>query len=67
MTGVQTCALPIFVQLNDQAAVPLMVDLHRHLRDGQTLAESIYHVRRECADDPVQHATAMSLVTLGAA
>jgi tetratricopeptide (TPR) repeat protein len=55
------------VPLNDRAVVPLMVDLHRHLGAGQTLAESMYHVRRECADDPVQHATAVSLVTLGAA
>ena len=53
--------------LNDQAMVPLMVDLHRHLRAGQTLAESIYHVRHALTDDPVQHATATSLVTLGAA
>ena len=44
-----------------------MVDLHRHLRAGQTLAESLYRVRRALTDDPVQHATAMSLVALGAA
>ena len=28
---------------------------------------SIYHVRHELADDPVQYATALSLVSLGAA
>jgi len=55
------------VPLNDRALVPLMVDLHRCLRAGQTLAESLYSVRRGLADDPVQHATAMSLVSLGAA
>ncbi len=55
------------VPLNDQAVVPLMVDLHRHLRAGQTLAESIYQVRRGLTGDPIQHATATSLVTLGAA
>jgi tetratricopeptide (TPR) repeat protein len=55
------------VPLNDEAVVPLMVDLHRHLRASQSLAESIYHVRHELTDDPVQHATAMSLVSLGAA
>ena len=55
------------VPVNDQAVVPLMVDLHRHLRDGQTLAESAYGVRRGLTGDPVQHATAASLVTLGAA
>ncbi len=55
------------VPLNDQAVVPIMVDLHRYLRSGQTLAESIYKVRRGLGDDPVQQATAASLVTLGAA
>ncbi len=54
------------VRLNDQAVVPLMVDLHRHLCEGQTLAESMYHVRRGLAGDPIQQATAASLVTLGA-
>jgi len=55
------------VPLNDRAVVPIMVDLHRHLRAGQTLAESIYSVRCGLTDDPVQQATAASLVTLGAA
>jgi len=55
------------VPLNDQAVVPIMVDLHRYLRSGQTLAESIYEVRRGLGDDPVGQATAASLVTLGAA
>jgi hypothetical protein len=55
------------VPLNDQAVVPIMVDLHRHLRSGQTLAESVYRVRRGLGDDPVRQATAASLVTLGAA
>jgi len=56
-----------FAPLNDEAVVPLMVDLHRHLQAGRNLAESIYHVRRGSTDDPVYHATAMSLVSLGAA
>ncbi len=55
------------VPLNDRALVPLMVDLHRCLRAGQTLAESLYSVRLGLADNPVQYATAMSLVSLGAA
>ncbi len=55
------------VPLNDQAVVPMMVDLHRHLHAGQTLAESIYSVRRGLTGDPVQQATAASLITLGAA
>jgi uncharacterized protein len=55
------------VPLNDQALVPLMTDLHGHLREGQTLAESLYRVRRALKDDPLQFATATSLVALGAA
>jgi tetratricopeptide (TPR) repeat protein len=55
------------VPLNDRAVVPIMVDLHHHLRSGQTLAESLYRVRRGLGDDPVQQATAASLMTLGAA
>jgi CHAT domain-containing protein len=54
------------VQVNDEAVVPLMVDLHRHLRAGRTLAEAMHHVRRGFTDDPIQQATAASLVTLGA-
>ncbi len=54
------------VQLNDQAVVPLMVDLHRRLRAGQTLAEAMCGVRRGLSDDPVRQATAASLVILGA-
>jgi hypothetical protein len=55
------------VPLNDQAVVPLMVDLHRYLRTGQTLAEAVYRVRRGLTGDPVQQATAMSVIALGAA
>jgi tetratricopeptide (TPR) repeat protein len=55
------------VQLNDDAIVPMMVDLHRRLRAGQTLAESMHGVRRGAASDPIQQATAMSLLALGAA
>jgi CHAT domain-containing protein len=54
------------VPLNDHAVVPLMVDLHQSLRAGRTLAESVYHARRGAGDDPVQQATAASLITLGA-
>ncbi|MGD0701217.1 MAG: CHAT domain-containing tetratricopeptide repeat protein [Trebonia sp.] len=55
------------VPINDEAAVPAMLELHRHLRAGQTIAESLYQVRREQAGDPVMHATVASLVALGAA
>jgi CHAT domain-containing protein/tetratricopeptide (TPR) repeat protein len=54
-------------QLNDHATVPVMLSLHRNLRAGQTLAESIYTVRSTLTGDPIQEATAMSLLALGAA
>jgi tetratricopeptide (TPR) repeat protein len=54
------------VPLNDDALVPLMVKLHRHLLAGRSLAESMYNVRQETADDPVQWVAAISLLALGA-
>ena len=54
------------VPLNDHAVVPLMVSLHRHLLEGQSLAESMYSVRLDAAGDPVQQVAAISLVALGA-
>ena len=54
------------VPLNDYAVVPMMVGLHRCLRAGQTLAESMYSVRCDLAGDPIRRATAVSFVTLGA-
>jgi hypothetical protein len=53
------------VPLNDHAVVPVMADLHRHVRAGQTLAEALHAVRRAFAADPVQRATAVSLIALG--
>jgi tetratricopeptide (TPR) repeat protein len=55
------------VPLNDYAVVPVMVGLHRHLQAGRTLAESLSSVRYGLSGDPVQWATAESLVTMGAA
>ena len=52
--------------LNDHAAVPLMLSLHRHLRAGQTLAGSLCTIRRQVGDDPVLLGAAWSLVALGA-
>ena len=52
--------------LNDRAVVPLMVDLHRHLREGMNLAQSMCSVRQDAVSDPIRHATAMSLLSLGA-
>jgi tetratricopeptide (TPR) repeat protein len=54
------------VQLNDRAVVPLMVQLHKHLRAGRGLAEAMYSVRHGATGDPVQHAAAVSLLALGA-
>ena len=54
------------VPLNDVAVVPLMVELHRCLRAGQTLAESMLSVRLGAAAGVVQHGAAMALLTLGA-
>ena len=59
--------LAAVVPLNDHSVVPVMLDLHRFLRQGETLAESMHNVRRAHTDDPVQQATAMSLLALGAA
>jgi tetratricopeptide (TPR) repeat protein len=54
------------VQLNDYAAVPLMVRLHQYLRSGQSLAEAMRGVRQDTAGDVTQHAAAISLLPLGA-
>ena len=54
------------VPLNDQAVVPVMMELHRGIRAGLTLAEALRHVRCTSVDGSVQQATAMSLVALGA-
>jgi tetratricopeptide (TPR) repeat protein len=60
--GIVAATLP----LNDHAVVPVMVSLHKHLRAGRNLAESMCDVRRELTSDPVLQATAASLITLGA-
>jgi tetratricopeptide (TPR) repeat protein len=55
------------VPLNDHAVTPLMVNLHRYLRAGQGLAESMCNVRQDASGDPVQQVAATSLLALGAA
>jgi tetratricopeptide (TPR) repeat protein len=52
--------------LNDQASVPLMLDLHQRLSSGASLAEALCGVRCGVSDDPVPRAAAWSLVALGA-
>jgi len=54
------------VPLNDEAVVPVMQSVHQQLKAGKTLAEAVYGVRRGPLGDPIQQATAESLVALGA-
>ncbi|MGH3231175.1 MAG: CHAT domain-containing protein, partial [Streptosporangiaceae bacterium] len=54
------------VPVNDVAAVPLMLKLHRGLRGGASLAEALRDARRGSGSDPVAAATAWSFVCLGA-
>jgi hypothetical protein len=53
------------VPVNDTAAVPLMLALHRQLRAGAGLARALRDARREL-DGPVATATGWSFVALGA-
>jgi CHAT domain-containing protein len=55
------------VPLNDEAVVPAMLDLHRCLRAGRTLAEALQGIRCGPGADPIEQAIPMSLVALGAA
>ncbi len=54
------------VPLNDRVVVPLMVDLHRCLRSGQSLAESMHGIRQDHDGDLNKRAAALSLLALGA-
>jgi tetratricopeptide (TPR) repeat protein len=54
------------VPVNDAATVALMLALHRGLRCGQTMAEALLSARGDLYGDPVQRATALSFVALGA-
>jgi len=75
LLGLASSLLPIgtagiiaaVVPLNDRAAVPVMVDLHRQLRAGRTFAEAMCAVRCGPRADPAEHAAALSLTVLGAA
>jgi tetratricopeptide (TPR) repeat protein len=53
------------VPVNDAAVVPLMIALHRELRAGASLAESLRDARRGLESDPVAAATAWSFICLG--
>ncbi|MFC3541837.1 CHAT domain-containing protein [Nonomuraea ferruginea] len=54
------------VLVNDNAAVPLMVELHRRLSRGACLPAALCEARRAAATDPVATATGWSFVALGA-
>jgi tetratricopeptide (TPR) repeat protein len=54
------------VPLNDLAVVPLMIDLHRSLSAGRSLAEALHSMRSKVSGDPAQRGAALSLVALGA-
>jgi len=54
------------VRVNDKAADQLMLALHRRLRGGGTLAESLCGARAELTGDPVAKATGWSFIALGA-
>ena len=52
--------------VNDKAAACLMLGLHRGLRDGRTLSEALRGARSDLGNDPVQIATGLSFIALGA-
>jgi hypothetical protein len=54
------------VPVNDVAAVPLMVALHRRLRDGASLAEALRDARHGLGTAPASAACGWSFVALGA-
>jgi hypothetical protein len=43
-----------------------MVNLHRRLRTSKSLAQALHGARQDAAGNPLEHAAALSLVTLGA-
>jgi CHAT domain-containing protein len=53
------------VQVNDAAAVPLMLALHDALRAGATLPEALLTARTETDGDPVRAATGLAFIALG--
>lgn len=60
-TGIVASVVPV----NDVAAVPMMLALHRALRRGADLATALRDTRREPASDAVAAATRLSFISLG--
>jgi hypothetical protein len=54
------------VPVNDEATVPFMLDLHRGIRRGASLAEALLLARSRLADDPMSRAAGLSFVAIGA-
>ncbi|MGH3461523.1 MAG: CHAT domain-containing protein [Kribbellaceae bacterium] len=54
------------VPVNDPATLPFMLGLHRHLRDGSSLAEALMRARGSAGADPVARTAAQSFIALGA-
>jgi CHAT domain-containing protein len=54
------------VPVNDRAAAPLMVALHRRLREGYCLADALRHARHSLGADPVAVACGQSFIAYGA-
>jgi tetratricopeptide (TPR) repeat protein len=53
------------VRVNDPAVVPLMIELHRHLRGGASLAGALRDARRASGSGLVTEATGWSFISLG--
>jgi CHAT domain-containing protein len=53
------------VPVNDMAVIPLMIALHRELRDGASLAAALRDARCGQQADPVAAATGWSFICLG--
>jgi tetratricopeptide (TPR) repeat protein len=53
------------VRVNDPAVVPLMIELHRHLRGGASVAEALRDARRASGSGLVAAATGWSFIALG--
>ncbi|GIH93207.1 CHAT domain-containing protein [Planobispora siamensis] len=54
------------VPVDDEAVVPLMLGLHRRLREGGDLAEALRDARRALPGDPLHQATGWSFSAIGA-
>ena len=61
-TGIVASVVPV----NDEAAVPMMIAMHRRLHNGASLAAALRDSRSEADTDPVATATALSFISLGA-